>query len=76
MSLNFRDFIKKEHSIVGKAYLSWLRIRAAATKACIRDGVMRAAEWPGGEKGLVTPHESGNRVDLGSLERLCQGHGR
>ena len=59
-----------------QGYLPRLRVRTTATQSRVRDGVVRISKRSGHQQRLVVSHQPGDRMDLGSFQRLSQGHGR
>ena len=64
------QLIEKENAVMGERNLSRSGVAATAQEARIRDGVMRRAEGPLGQKRGLTLEHARHRVDLGGFDGL------
>ena len=72
----FRQFIQKQHAVVGKAHLAGAGERTAAHDGGGADTVVRAAERPRPDQPLAAAQQPGNRVDGAGLQRFFVGQRR
>ena len=59
---------------MGEAHLAGPRIRPAADQPRVRDGVVRRPERPARDERLSQRQNSGDRMNLGRLQRLVEAH--
>ena len=74
--LELRQFVQKEHPVVGQTDLPRTGIVAPAQKPRVRNGVVGRGEGPPGEDGRAGTQESQHAVDAAGFEGLLQRHGR
>ena len=62
--LNSGKLVQEEDAVVRQAYFAGRGIDGAAEQADIRDGMMRRAKGPGGDKGMFSIEEAANGVNF------------
>src|SRR6202171_2527058 len=73
-SFELRQLIEKENAIAPDAACAGSWNRAAAEKADVANGVMRRAEWTGGNKRAIAIKQARDAVDLGRFNRFIERH--
>jgi hypothetical protein len=76
MAAELREFVQKQHAIVGQRYLAWHRHVTATDQAHLGDGMMRGATRVRGDDGGAGAGEAGDAVDAGGFNGFGEGHRR
>ena len=69
---NLRQFVEKEHAVVGQRNFAGTRDRAAADQSGVGDGVVRRAEGADADQAGACIEHSGHAVNLGGLQRFLE----
>src|SRR6266700_776266 len=79
-SLKLGQLIEKKDAVVGDAYFTGIRKRAAAEQPNVADGVMRVAEWSDRNERFFGVEQAGDAMNLRRLncfmERERRNNGR
>src|SRR5437667_6958989 len=75
-SLKLGQLIEKKDAVMGKAYFTRIRKRAAAEQPNVADGMMRVAEWSDRNERFFGVEQAGNAMNLRRLNCFFEGERR